>query len=94
MFNLLMFNVDWSSGRALVPLGRMFEYTDDHVVEQFRQNGAPLLDRLAALPCLFCEEGTDNEKAYVGQINRLRVVGGEVALEIGLDQDVPLTLPR
>ncbi|TBY17674.1 hypothetical protein E0H93_37010 [Rhizobium leguminosarum bv. viciae] len=90
MFNLLMFNVDWASGRATIPLGRMFEYTEKHIAEQFRQDGAILFDQLITLPCLFCEEGTDNEVAYVGQVNRYRITGGELAIEISFDQDVPL----
>lgn len=89
MFNLMMFNTDWHSGRATVPIGRMFEYTDDHIADQFRQNGSPMLDRISALPCLFCEEGVANEVARVGQINRTRVVGREVALEINFDVEVP-----
>ncbi len=89
MFNLMMFNVDWQSGKATIPIGRMFEYTDDHIADQFRQNGNPLLDRLSALPCLSCEEGIENEVAHVGQINRARVAGGEVVLEIGFDAEVP-----
>lgn len=89
MFNLLMFNIDWQSGRANVPIGRMFEYTDDHIADQFRQNGSPMLDRLTALPCLFCEEGVMDQIARVGQINRARVVGRDVALEIGFDAEVP-----
>jgi hypothetical protein len=89
MFNLLMFNVDWHSGRVNVPIGRIFEYTDDDVADQFKQNGSPQLDRLSALPCLFCEEGTTNEIARVGQINRARVVGRDVALEITFDTEVP-----
>lgn len=90
MFNLLMFNVDWPSGRVNVPMGRMFEYTDDHIAAQFRDgSGNLLLDRLTSLPCLFCEEGTADEKAYVGQINRARLVGRELSLEISFDTDVP-----
>ncbi|WP_079415802.1 hypothetical protein [Thiomonas intermedia] len=89
MFNLLMFNADWPSGRLTVPMGRMFEYTDDHITEQFREGGNPLLDRLTALPCLFCEEGTTTETAYVGQINRARIVGRDVSLEISIDTEVP-----
>jgi hypothetical protein len=89
MFNLLMFNVDWPSGRVVVPMGRMFEYTDDLIADQFRQNGSPLLDRLTALPCLFCEEGTADEPAYVGQINRARVSGRDLSLEISFDAEVP-----
>ncbi|WP_305533320.1 hypothetical protein [Thiobacillus sp.] len=89
MFNLLMFNVDWSSGRATVPMGRMFEYTDEHIATQFRDGGNPLLDRLTSLPCLFCEEGITDEIAYVGQINRARIAGRDLLLEISFDAEVP-----
>lgn len=90
MFNLLMFNFDWSSGRVNVPMGRMFEYTDDHIASQFRDGGNNvLLDRLTSLPCLFCEEGTDDQKAFVGQINRARIVGKDLSLEISFNSEVP-----
>lgn len=89
MFNLLMFNVDWVSGRVTIPIGRMFEYTGDHITDQFRQNGSPLLDRLTALPCLFCEEGTTDEIAYVGQINRTRITDRDLSLEVSFDAEVP-----
>lgn len=90
MFNLLMFNVDWSAGRVTVPLGRIFEYTDAHISAQFRDGSNNLLlDRLTSLPCLFCEEGTANETAYVGQINRARITGNDLLLEISFDTEVP-----
>lgn len=90
MFNLLMFNVDWRSGSARVPIGRMFEFTDDGSAAEFRGDaGRPLLDRLAALPCLFCWEGTDDEEAYVGRITSARIVGTDVSIEVGLDTDAP-----
>lgn len=89
MFNLLMFNADWQSGRVTISMGRMFEYTDDHIADQFQDGGALLLDSLISLPCLFCKEGTAGETAYVGQINRARIVGKELSLEVSLDTDVP-----
>lgn len=90
MFNLLMFNVDWSAGRVPVPLGRIFEYTDAHISAQFRDGSNNLLlDRLTSLPCLFCQEGTTNETAYVGQINRARITGNDLLLEISFDTEVP-----
>jgi len=92
MFNLLMFSVDWESERVTIPVGRVFEYTDDHIVAQFRPNGNLLLDRLTTLPCLFCDEGKADEIARVGQINRARVVGQELALEISFDPEVPAVL--
>jgi len=84
-----MFNVDWASGRVTVPIGRLFEYTEDHVAAQFRLGADPLWDRLTSLPCLFCEEGIADESAFVGQINRARVVGRDISLEVGFDAEVP-----
>ena len=90
MFNLLMFNVDWLSGRVNIPTGRIFEYTDTHIKAQFRDGSNDLLlDRFTSLPCLFCEEGTTDETAYVGQINRARITGVDLSLEISFDADVP-----
>jgi len=90
MFNLLMFNVDWSAGRVTVPMGRMLQYTDDHISAQFRDGSNNLLlDRLSSLPCLFCEEGTSDETAYVGQINRARTTAKDLSLEISFDAEVP-----
>lgn len=91
MFNLLMFNnVDWSSGRVTVPGERMFEYTKDYIISQFRDSSNNVLfDRLASLPCLFCEEGIRDEKAYVGQINRAQITRGDLLLEVSFDTEVP-----
>jgi hypothetical protein len=89
MFNLIMRSVDWDTGMEAMPVERMFEYTDDHIADQFRHHGTFLLDRLAALPCLFMQEGVQDEIAYVGQVNRARIVGNEVSFEYTLDTEVP-----
>ena len=92
MFNLLMFNnIDWSSDRvAVVPLQRLFEYTEHDIKTRLGDLiDQAVLDRVSRWPCLFCEEGTNEELAYVGQINRARLVGREVRLEISLDSEVP-----
>jgi hypothetical protein len=44
---------------------------------------------LIALPCLFMPEGTRGEIAYVGQINKARIVGKDVSFEYTLDAEVP-----
>ncbi|SKA71229.1 hypothetical protein SAMN02745704_00101 [Paucidesulfovibrio gracilis DSM 16080] len=90
MFNLMMFNVDWESGRVQVPLGRVFEYTEDSLVNMYKENGALQLDLLKSLPCLFCEEGTRQESAYVGRIVQARLAGDALALEVAFDRDVPV----
>src|ERR1700730_2120908 len=89
MFNLIMRSFDWSTGRESMSVGRLFEYTDDHIAAQFKQGDGLLLDRLTALPCLFMEEGSADEIAYAGQINRARVVGNDVSFEYTLDAEVP-----
>lgn len=94
MFNLLIFNgVDWSSGSVTVPEERMFEYTDEHIKNQFLDSSNNILfDRLSSLPCLFCEEGEKDEKAYVGQINRAQITKRGVLLEVIFDTAVPALL--
>lgn len=90
MFNLIMFSVEWeNNGTTSVPTSRLFEYTDQHIIDQFRQDGSPLLERLTALPCLFLQEGIGTEAVYVGQINRARRVGTDISIEYTFDAQVP-----
>ena len=89
MFNLIMRSTDWGSGKDTIPVGRVFEYTDDHIADQFKQERNLILDALIRLPCLFMQEGFKDELAYVGQINRAKVIGGEVSFEYTFDGDVP-----
>jgi hypothetical protein len=89
MFNLIMRGRDWSTGRETMPIDRMLEYTEDHVANQFRSGRDLLLEKLTVLPCLFAAEGMHDELAYVGQINRARLTGGEVSFEFSLHQEVP-----
>lgn len=89
MFNLLMFNVEWQQGRVTIPKERMFEYTDREIAGQFKDEDVPAFSRLTALPCLFCVEGTTDEVAHVGRINRARISGKDVLLEVSFDANVP-----
>lgn len=89
MFNLIMRKFDWASGRGSIGVERMFETTDARVAAEFRQGKKIMLDRLAALPCLFMEEGRQNEVAYVGQVNRPRLMEREIYFEFSLDPEVP-----
>ncbi len=89
MFNLIVRFFDWGTGREAMPASRMFEHTDDHLADQFREGGNLLLERLAALPCLFMPEGIGNEISYVGQIARIRRTGAELSFEFMIDREVP-----
>jgi hypothetical protein len=95
MFNLIMLYTEWENGgRASVSVPRMFEYTDPNIAGQFQDANGPLLGRLTGLPCLFMLEGTGDEVAYVGQINRARRVGAEVSIEYTFDAEAPPLLNR
>jgi hypothetical protein len=89
MFNLVMISSDWNTGRETISISRLFEFTDTHIKNQFVTNGTTDLDSLTRLPCLFMEEGTEDEVAYVGQINRARISGTEVQFEYSLDNEIP-----
>lgn len=90
MFNLIMRGANnWDKGRESMPLDRIFEYTEGALNNYFKPNNNLLLDQLIKLPCLFMQEGIQDELAYVGQINRARITGKEVSFEFTLDTDVP-----
>lgn len=91
MFNLVMRGaVDWgNSGKEAMPLDRIFEFTEEHLYNKFKESNTILVDHLIKMPCLFMNEGTQNELAYVGQINRARVAGKEISFEYSIDSEVP-----
>lgn len=92
MFNLIVRSVNrWgaTTGKVTMPSERFFEYTDEHMRNQFKQGDNLLLDQLTRIPCLFMEEGTGADLAYVGQISRPRITGKEVSFDYTLDTEVP-----
>lgn len=90
MFNLLMRWFEWGAdNNATMPLGRMFEFTDEHVADQFRRDGSPMLERLTALPCLFMNEGIEDQVCRVGSITRARIANREIHFEYAIDAEVP-----
>lgn len=89
MFNLIVRSFDWHTGRGVIPVDRLFEYTDEHIAERLRRDGNPLLDQLAKLPCLFMEEGRGDEIAHIGSVYRPRILGDTLSFEFTLDREVP-----
>ena len=91
MFNLLVNGAGWAGARDTIPEGRVFEYTEPHLVEQFRPKGKLALPELISLPALFLGESSHstNPTARVGTITRARVSGREIVLEYAYDSSVP-----
>lgn len=82
--------VDWPNvGKETMTLDRVFEYTEEYLHNHFKQGNTIHLDQVIKMPCLFMNEGTQNELAYVGQINKARIIGKEISFEYSLDREVP-----
>jgi hypothetical protein len=92
VFNLLIQYPPWGEVRGTIDLGRMLEYTADQVKAQFQNGAAPALDKLMQLPCLFMQEGTDDQVARVGRITEARISGREISFEYMYYRDVPSIL--
>jgi len=89
MFNLIVRSVDWSNDSETMPEDRVFEYTTQYLQDMFSDGADINLEDLIRLPCLFMNEGIEDQLAYVGQINRARIVGNEIVFEYNLHRDVP-----
>jgi len=89
LFNLLVQFNPWGAGRATIPVGRLFEYTNDDVAASFRDGDRIALDRLIRLPCVFMEEGVDDQLARVGTITHALLTGRDIAIEYTFDMDIP-----
>lgn len=82
----------WGQGSDTIPADRLFEYTEGNVAEKFKNGNQTLLSDLIKLPCLFMQEGIDNQLAHVGIITRARIVGRQIAIEYTYDLDIPPVL--
>lgn len=94
MFNLLISASAWGEGRDTVMGGRLFEFTDDEIAAKFKDSTKILLNEIIQLPCLFMQEGMDNQLAHVGTITRARFTGRDVAIDYTFDLDIPPLLNR
>jgi hypothetical protein len=91
MFHLLVKGGSWAQGKDSLPRGRVFEYTDDAIIKQFESGGTLNADRIISLPALLVSETTDkgDQKARVGSIVRVQVLGNKVNIEYSLDEAIP-----
>ncbi len=85
MYNLLMKSSgdhnDWEENQGRLYdvsffAGRIFQYTEATVRQQFATDGDPDFNALTKLPCLFTYEGSD-VPASIGRISEVRTGGGK-----------------
>jgi len=91
VFNLLMSASGWDSNRDTMPAGRVFEYTDKHIVAVYMPGGMLDLAKVTEIPTLFASETQhDNSQApaRVGTLTRVRLVNKDYHLEYRFDPDI------
>jgi hypothetical protein len=91
MFHFLVKYDGWAQTRDLMPQGRMFEYTHETIIEQFKPGGILNTDRITSLPALFVTEtkSTGDQIARVGNIMRVQVATKDVNIEYSFDERIP-----
>lgn len=91
MFNLLVKSGGWDERFDWLPSDRVFEYTADSLVQQFKPEGALASDLVRSLPAFFIPEVASDEKqqGQVGTITAFRVSRERVGLEYALNSLYP-----
>jgi hypothetical protein len=91
MFNFIVKYAPWGDTHSTIPLSRVLNATDDHLVERLRTDGRLDLDALKRLPTLFIQEtgaSRGEQVARVGRIIEAHAQGKEMALEYVIDPHV------
>lgn len=91
MFNLIVKGSAWADGHDTFPASRVFEYTDQPLIDRFRPNDTLDISALATLPTIFVEEtyGQGDQVARVGVILRGHTTGRDIILEYVYEPGVP-----
>jgi hypothetical protein len=92
MFSVIVKGTAWAEGQDSFPAGRIFEYTDQPLVDRFKPGGVLDVPALTELPTLFVEETSGrrgDEVAHVGVLLRGHVSGRDIVLEYVRDPGVP-----
>jgi len=91
MFHFLVKYDGWAKAKDSMLQDRVFEYTHEAIIEQFKPGGVIDADRIISLPALFVSEtGTVGEqRARVGNINRVHIADRNVNIEYSFDEVIP-----
>lgn len=91
MFSLIVKGNGWAEGQDTFPASRIFEYTDQPLVDRFKPGGILNFAELAQLPTLLVDEtgARGDQVAHVGILLRGHTTGRDVVLEYVRDPGLP-----
>jgi hypothetical protein len=80
---------DLNEHRGSIPVGRVFEHTDDAIAARFMPNGQLDTAALTPIPTIFMNEGRDDEIARIGWLNRIERRNKDYQLQYAYDPEIP-----
>jgi hypothetical protein len=91
MFHLLISHSGWSGTKDELGPDRIFEYTENHIKEQFRFGGELYVEEIRKIPALFASEthGSGSQLAKIGSISSALDRGGNIKITYHFDPDIP-----
>lgn len=90
MYHLLVSYSGWQQGRDTILRSRVFEATDQLLIEKFEPNGQLDSALISKIPALFVSEidGPGDQQAHVGTVFKAEISGKDLVLEYSWDPEV------
>ena len=91
MFHFLVNCTGWEQSHDTLDESRVLEYTDAHLIEEFKPGGRIDTDRVKQIPAIFAPEtgGDDEQLTRVGYITDVSMNGRDVNLHYIYDPNIP-----
>lgn len=88
MFNLIV-SGNIRERRGAMSAGRVFEYTEEYLLETYKPAGILNVQDLTQLPTILMDEGVGEEEVTIGWLTRVELQSGEYRFWFHVDPDVP-----
>ncbi len=91
MFHFLVNCTGWEQSHDTLDKSRVLEYTDTHLIEEFKPGGRIDTDRIKQIPAIFAPEtgGNEEQLARIGYITDIAINGRDVNLHYIYDPNIP-----
>ena len=91
MYHLLVKGNGWQPNRDKLDSQRIFEYTDNEIIEKFKPSGVLDIEKISTIPALFVSEtqGRGEQIARVGYIYQIVYNRGALEIKYSIEHQIP-----
>ena len=89
MFNLIVSGRVEDDRRGLISVGRVFQYTEDEILEKLTKDGKIDFHSVMKFPTLLIEEGQDDQTPRIAKLIRVTPIGKDYQLDYTIDPRFP-----